>query len=165
MYEAAALRNGHTDCVEMLINAEADVNVISPRGNTTLHSAAASGKLECIGLLLGQGIQINCMNNDGQNALKVHLTQCEAATDEASLLLYAAGETLNNVDNITIPDSLQFEEIKTSLKHKARKAIRRYLINLAPHTHLFDRIPRRGLPTMITRYLLHNMSIDSQKYP
>ena len=86
----------------MFINAEADVNVISPKGNTTLHSAAALGKFECMGLLLGQGIPINSINNDGQIALRVHLTQCEAATDEASLLLYAAGETLNNTDNIIL---------------------------------------------------------------
>ena len=36
------------------------------------------------------------------------------------------------------------------LKHICREAIRKHLLNLDPHTHLFGRVPRLGLPTTNT---------------
>ena len=39
-------------------------------------------------------------------------------------------------------------------------AIREHLLELDPHTHLFYRVPRLGLPDVVTDYLLFNMSIE-----
>lgn len=67
---------------------------------------------------------------------------------EKVMLLFAAGEKYN------IPDLSIF------LKHLCRDAIRKHLIELDPHQHLFGRIPQLGLPSLLTRYLLYNVSLD-----
>ena len=47
-----------------------------------------------------------------------------------------------------------------NLRHICRETIRKHLLNLDPHTHLFDRMPRLGLPSLLTRYLLYYKSLD-----
>ena len=47
-----------------------------------------------------------------------------------------------------------------SLKHICRMKIREHLLHLDPHTHLFGRVPRLGVPAALTDYLLFNMSIQ-----
>ena len=49
------------------------------------------------------------------------------------------------------------------LKHQCREAIRRHLITVNPHGNLFVRIPLLGLPAVITRYLLFNVSIATNE--
>ena len=38
--------------------------------------------------------------------------------------------------------------------------IREHLLHLDPHTHLFGRVPRLGLPAALTDYLLFNILIE-----
>ena len=57
-------------------------------------------------------------------------------------------------------DYLPQIQIKFNLKHLCREAIRKHLLKLDPHTHLFDRVPRLGLPSLLTEYLLYDMSLD-----
>ena len=84
------------------------------------------------------------------------------------MLLFAAGEIIDdiiikkfhdngNVERIEVPD---FLFSLSCLQHLCREAIRKHLINLDPHTHLFGRVPRLGLPTLLTEYVLYNMSLD-----
>ena len=47
-----------------------------------------------------------------------------------------------------------------SLKSICREAIRKHLINIDPHQHLFGRILQLGLPSSVAEYLLYNMSLD-----
>ena len=51
---------------------------------------------------------------------------------------------------------------KLCLKHQCREAIRRDMIDVNPDGNLFLRIPRLGLPTVITRYLLFNVSLVTE---
>ena len=76
------------------------------------------------------------------------------------MLLYAAGEQVDYFEYAKLPDLLKFEEIKLRLKHLVRQAIRKRLLSLDPHVHLFNRIPKLGLPSLVTRYLLFNVSLD-----
>ena len=41
------------------------------------------------------------------------------------------------------------------------EAIRKHLLDLDPHRHLFSRVPRLGLPRSLTEYLLYDMSLDT----
>ena len=75
-------------------------------------------------------------------------------------LLYAAGETLDGTEEYLIPEELKFEDEKLELKHICREIIRKHLLKLDPHQHLFSRIPRLGLPSIVTEYLLFNQSLD-----
>ena len=46
------------------------------------------------------------------------------------------------------------------LKDMCRHAIRKHLVEIHPHENLFVRIPKLGLPDIVTKYLLYNMSVD-----
>ena len=84
----------------------------------------------------------------------------EVNSEAAMILLYAAGETLDGTDVDKIPEELKFEEEKFQLKHICREAIRKHLLELDPHQHLFGRIPQLDLPSIVTEYLLFNQSLD-----
>ena len=88
-------------------------------------------------------------------------------------LLYVAGERLddptipaidvhtNAVKHVKIPE--YFEELKQILemKHICRQAVRKHVIDANPHENLFRRIPKLGLPSIVTEYLLYDCSMDS----
>ena len=46
------------------------------------------------------------------------------------------------------------------LKHICREAIRKHLLELDPHQHLFGRIPKLGLSSVLMNYLLYGESLD-----
>ena len=80
--------------------------------------------------------------------------------DDICLLLFTAGEILDGITDAEIPDCLSFDDIKLNLKHICREAIRKHLLNLDPHAHLFYRVPRLELPSLLTEYLLYNQTLD-----
>ena len=55
------------------------------------------------------------------------------------------------------------DELKLNLEHlkHCREAIRKHLIDLDPHAHLFNRIPQLGLPSLLTDYLLFDISLET----
>ena len=59
-----------------------------------------------------------------------------------------------------IPDCLTFHDSQLQLKHICREAIRKHLLDLDPHQHLFGRIPKLGLPFALINYLLYGQSLD-----
>ena len=77
---------------------------------------------------------------------------------EGVLLLYAAGETLEGTEEEEIPEKLKFD---LQLKHICREAIRKHLLKLDPHQHLFSRIPHLGLPESLNKYLLFYVSLET----
>ena len=89
------------------------------------------------------------------------------------MLLYTGGEKLNAntvkkfdyqngtlLRHVDVPQYLQQPDV--CLKHLCREAIRKKLIDLDPHTHLFDRIRQIGLPSIVAAYLLYNMCLDTE---
>ena len=91
------------------------------------------------------------------------------------MLLYAAGETLDgptvNADHVIYDGVIitnipkYFTELKQNLdlKHLCREAIRKHLIDLYLHKHLFGRIPQLGLPSIMAEYLLYDYSLDPKE--
>ena len=55
------------------------------------------------------------------------------------------------------------QEVALNLKHLCRETIRKHLLKLDPHENLFHRVPRLGLPTLISDYLLYNQTLDDEK--
>ena len=172
----AAYRCG-TKCVEMLIRAGAGVNAIDGIGCTALMTCSLENEFKWVSLLLEEGVDVNKFNNFGQNAIQRHIferTRGFLKPNKAMvMLLYAAGETIDGTTIIEkhclglgtpeekpVPDYLLFKDLKLNLKHLAREAIRKHLINIDPHKHLFGRIPQLGLPPSLTKYLLFNISLN-----
>ena len=77
------------------------------------------------------------------------------------MLLFAAGERFDDRDlRERINTLFDLEECSLGLKHLCRERLRRHLIDLNPHAHLFNRIPHLGLPPLLNEYLLYDVSLD-----
>ena len=179
-----SIKHGFHEALELLIRAGADVNLVNSNGNTALNAFSLGrlcyhremNRFGCLKLLLRSGVKINIRNSRSENALQrlVRPTgadfipflfgDCEAqdGNTDANIcrLLFAAGETLDGIPGEEIPDNLKFDDVKLNLKHMCREAIRKHLLKLDSHTHLFGRVPRLELPSLLTEYLVYDMSLD-----
>ena len=154
--------------LQLLIRAGADVNFVHSDGSTAFNCvpirthALYDQWTDCCHyskLLLRSGAKINIGNSGLGNALR-QLVEYYDVKDDLCRFLYAAGETLDGIPDEKIPDCLKFDDVRLDLKHICREAIRKHLLNLDPHTHLFVRVPKLGLPSLLNEYLLYNMSLD-----
>ncbi|KAI6054667.1 cortactin-binding protein 2 isoform X2 [Marmota monax] len=86
LYSAA--KNGHADCVRLLLNAEAQVDAADKNGFTPLCAAAAQGHFECVELLIAYNAHINHAAAGGQTPLYL---ACKNGNKECVKLLLEAG--------------------------------------------------------------------------
>ena len=165
-----ALIKGRRNFVDELIKAGADVNFVDKFGNTPFILSCHCG-VNTAKSLLQAGAKINLVNASGQNALQYrHRFDSRTSPDKTMVLFqYATGETIDcgalekqrDSGNVAIPDILFEENLKFTVKHLCRMAIRKYLLKLDPHTHLFGRVPRLGLPKSLADYLLYSCTLDT----
>ena len=135
-----AARNEHLNITKVLIDAGADVNIICARNETALLPFVLKGNVQGVRLLLRSGAKLNI----GRQII---------GTQQAyiRLLLDAGGQTV-------MPRLLKSSTY--TLHHHCRFVIRRHLLKLDRHENLFVRIPRLGLPSRLTKYLLFDKSLD-----
>ena len=175
-----AAAHGNGKCAELLLGAGADVNFKNPRGMTALMCVGSfvtmfhneRNYVTCSKLLLHFGAKINMFNEDNHNTLQHYVIyHTESLNQDLCMFLFAAGEKIDSTTvelkrkegttlYIEIPAYFLFGDL--SLKHLCRKIIRKHLINIGPHQHLFGRIPGLGLPSTIVKYLLYNMSLNEE---
>ena len=74
--------------------------------------------------------------------------------------LYAAGETVNTF-RIPLPYHITKAEshFSTSLKGLCRRTIRNHLMHPHPNLNLFVLTPKLGLPVLLTKYIVYNVSL------
>ena len=162
-----AASEGNYQCVRLLIDVGADVNAADSDGYTALTAAADSGSISCIQLLLKSGARVNAANFKRQNTL-IFLAEHQGSQDVGRFLL-AAGEVINVeqypflglLRHFDVPAYLRQRELQLCLKHLCREAIRKCLIHVQPHLHLFDRVFDIGLPSLLTKYLVYDMSLEN----
>ena len=160
------------------------VNLVGSWINTAFTIAAINGHLKCVKLLLKANVLLNrckrvpnaaVLDPDHANLINRNLYHRKYAplvfttgNVRSVMFMFAAGETYINLKKLSHEDkdSLRIFKLRHEkhrmfdLKHLCRKAIRTHLIRLNPHLHLFNRIPKLGLPHVETQYLLFDMSID-----
>ena len=116
---------------------------------------------------------MNKVNNKGLNSLQNHLVSTFTPNRTVMLLLFAAGESSTGAPvNVTeehvnlficvTPEYLLGTELELSLKNLCRETIRQYLINLDLHLNLLVRIPKLGLKSELTSYLLYDISMNAE---
>ena len=146
--------------LRVLLAAGADVNAVDSHNNTPL-IVAAEQKINRVKILLEAKAKINMFNKNKKNALYNHvekrISQKKSPDKTMVLLLYAAGEMPCGITTSCVLDYLGESEI--CLKDMCREEIRHYLLNTNPHENLFCRVPRLGLPPLLTQYILYNMSL------
>ena len=167
-----ASKNGCSESVKVLIEAGAGVNkTCSQTGNTALLEAAVADQIDCVILLLQSGAHVNIRNLRGLNALQSHVDQSNTKSEQLLMLLFAAGEL--PVQSITVRGSYRLTDATPNpmfdlysrtkvvdLKDICRRVIRAHMIRIDPRVHLFHRIPKIGLPTLLVSYLLYNVSLS-----
>ena len=132
-------------------------------------------------LLLRIGLKINMPNRHNNNTLTYYIVQCKRESDRVSkyicMFLFAAGEIFTGpiveetayYNNITVraevPEYLFHKELQMCMKHLCREAIRKHLLAVDPHEHLFGRVPKLGLPKSLTNYLVYEMTLDDLTTP
>ena len=114
---------------------------------------------------------MNKFNAFGQNALQTHIA-CNESKDIA-MLLYIAGETIDCstvikyaedgeiIGQVEVPEYLFRRDLRLRLEHMCREAIRKHLIKVNNHSHLFSRTPQLPLPSALTQYLLYDMTVEN----
>ena len=89
------------ECAELLIEAGADVNFTSNRPKHPPTPLFLAYKTNSVNLLLRSGTRINIRNTEGLNALERKLSRTvrtrRRKVEEFCLVLFAAGETVNEV--------------------------------------------------------------------
>ena len=68
-----AVKEGHLDMCQMLLEHEADVHAQDSKGNTPLHSALSDNNLEISRILLEYNAEVNSRNDDGSTPLLMAL--------------------------------------------------------------------------------------------
>ena len=164
---------GHVQCVNLFIEKGAKVNIRNNYGETALMYAAVCGRsFLSAQILLKASAKINICDVFGQNALENHLVENSFVNRQLALLL-AAGEKPKGhriykydtcgkaIATLLIPCFLLEDHLQICLMHQCRKVIRKTLIEISPNEHLFNRVKLIGLPSILTNYLLYDISIDA----
>ena len=182
-----AVKLGHERCIELLLKAGADVNNAGYDGNTPLHKVlAVSGNhnklcstiLKVIRAVLQSGARVNVLNRRYQTPLGYYSEErkhwfgafagfaclswdtsepctgdCER---EAVRILLAARERASDNSGQMVEAVKPAREL--TLMELCIEVIRNHLLALDPH--LFGRVPKLGLPSLLTEYLLYGASLD-----
>ena len=173
-----AAREGHFECVKILIEAGADVNSTTDGFGTALGTAAWVDNVQIAKLLLKSGIKLCFRNEYGHNAIELYI-RANRHSEQANnfmMLLFAAGETIpKNITHmvvknqigvisiVEIPGFLQ-ELLKPDLNLMkiCRQVVREHLMKLSD-VNLFVRIPQLGLPAPLQSFLLYHVSLDTDR--
>ena len=149
-------------CLNLLLKSGADVNATCSIYSTALMRVT---DVECCQLLLIQGAQINVTDIHGYNTLTFHMSHSNRVSKDLCIMLFVTtpGTVMKQFPcegdkYINVAEYLELP--KFSLQHLCREAIRKHLLELDPHAHLFSRVPKLGLPKSLTEYLLYYKSLD-----
>ena len=171
----ATLHSNH-QYIKLLLDAGADVNATDCEGRIALLSLSLENRLpiKCAQHLLKAGANVN-NTNEGCNDLISHFNRNINPNENFVKLLYAAGESVDLLRlkkfvmgprrPSQVAQWLLVEESRSgwlrSLKDLCRVSIRTYLLHLDSHSNLFVKVPRLGLPPLLARYLVFDMTLDT----
>ena len=176
-------------CVELLVEAGADVNTRLDKGYTALMLAAKQGNQKCVEYLISKGANVNMVDHEHfetpllKASFNIHydcarlLLLAGARVNMGSsknetlfrttvnktmvLLLHAAGEILIIDDSIVrkFAGDIYSERNKLRLKHQCRRTIRYQMLEVDLYGNLILRAQRLGLPKPLMSYMLFNLPI------
>ena len=166
-----AIMEDRDEAFEELMKGGADVNIVNSTGATALLIAAVLGNVRVTRRLL----KANCrINNTIRVSDKELMLRFKGRPEHGDVvrLLFSAGEIFI-LSNMITHGNGDFDWIaryfrnttsrQMQLAHICRVSIRDRLLKLDLHQHLFNRIPRLGLPELLKRYLLYDESPDDDK--
>ena len=158
---------GDHQCMSLLIGAGADVNHRDDTGKSALCLAAFNYDTKCIELLIKNGAHVfkdvephqwlpnryyyQRVVKAGDSMQKPHYHQ---KVDKSLWILFAAG--VDTYIHTSGPEEVM------RLKHLCRQCVRKHLLQMSP-VNLFVQVLQLGLPTLLQKYLLYNVSLDDDE--
>ncbi|XP_031268814.1 serine/threonine-protein phosphatase 6 regulatory ankyrin repeat subunit C isoform X1 [Pistacia vera] len=112
----SAVAAGSLACLELLIKAGANVNIIAG-GATPLHIAADIGSTEIIECLLKAGADPNVTDEDGQKPIQVAAARGNRGAVE---ILFPLTSAVNSIPEWTVDGILEYMQSETSKQEAAR---------------------------------------------
>ena len=182
-----AAENGHTECIAVLVEAGAEVNTVNKYDNSALMMTSRNGSVDCVKLLIEDGADVN-MKQTSTSGYSALYYATRTRHDKCVVTLLKAGANVNISNQYTFCDCPEMSKAERDLMIYAagqggscshlsdlepkeiclmslcRAAIRNRLLGLNPHENLFVRIPRLGLPSSLTKYLLYDVSTDEKDW-
>ncbi|XP_036373873.1 LOW QUALITY PROTEIN: cortactin-binding protein 2-like [Megalops cyprinoides] len=121
----SAARNGHADCVQLLLAAGASADAPDADGFTPLHTAAAHGHARCVELLVGVSADVDLVAAGGQSAL--FLAGSSGSAECVRVLLNAGADcTVTTADGWTVVHALasrgHSDSLELLLSHSSLQA-------------------------------------------
>ena len=164
-----AVGNGNYKYAKLFIAFGADVNQVQTIQQITALEIAANNarlhdddkRINCVKLCLRFKAKVNY-----PYPIRVlqNIFSYPDFNRKVVMLLYAAGERIR-VSYDGVPDyirALETENLELCLSKICRNFIRNHLIELDPHENLFHRVPKLGLPSALSEYLLFNVSLNTE---
>ena len=116
----------------------------------------------CVKELLASGAFVNIANLGILSSIREKIGKGNVGdrNKDAIILLFAAGEW--NAEGVKTAELLlPSHETAFRLEHICRDTIRKHLLHLDSHSNLFGRVPRLGLPSTLTDFMLYSQSLES----
>ena len=167
---AASRNTKSTKVLKLLTNAGADASVVINKGlgiitplMLTVERISNPTLVQQAKILLKAGARINVSGQYSYNALELYISwhrQWGIPDRTMVLLLQAAGESSHRLIKSLIHIPSYFQEVDINLKQFCRDTIRKHLLNLNSEENLFYRVPRLGLPKILSQYILYDVCID-----
>ena len=108
-----------------------------------------------IKLLIAAGADVNIKNKYGFTALHISIRN---RSEKCVYSLVDAGADVN------MEDSDYLTPVMEAVVFECRECLNgKHLIKIDPHGNLFGRVPRLGLPTSLTSYLLYDATLDDDE--
>jgi len=112
----AAVREGHSSVVELLLAHGAKLDVQDMRGTPPLHVAAHAGHIDVLEVLLGKGANANQRGAHGELAL--HWAAAKGYVEITQVLISAGSEVNTKTDKHRVDMDTMMEEDADVVKHQ-----------------------------------------------
>ncbi|KAJ9180078.1 hypothetical protein P3X46_008367 [Hevea brasiliensis] len=132
----SAVAAGSLACLESLVQAGADVNVIAG-GATPLHIAADNGSSEILNCLLKAGADPNVVDEDGQKPIQVAATRGNRAAVE---ILFPLTSEVQTIPEWTVDGILEYMQSETNKQLEEMRNLREVIATEG------NSVPKNDLP-------------------
>ena len=128
----AACYQGKANDVQLLLDANSDVNHVNSAGHTPLHIAVIESNIDLVTLLLNQNVDVNCVKIDGKSPLHIAVDNTDEAIIQKLLKCKADPSLKDALGNTSLYLAVQVKEERRPRLLKASACDGIDKMNLSP---------------------------------
>ena len=140
------------ESLKMLITAGADVNICAHGGYSIIRKVLET--TESLRRVYAAGAHVNMVD------INIKTAEYNSQRSEILKLLFAAGENIDGAGKVARKVKKELnQDLELNLIHLCRAAIRKHLLQ-TNSVNLLYRVPRLGLPKLLQKFMLYNISLE-----